>query len=392
MILHVDMDAFYASVEQRDNPELRGKPVVVGGTPEQRGVVAAASYEARQFGVYSAMPSGTALRLCPEAIFIPMRMDYYRKISGQLNEILRRFTPLVEPLALDEAFLDVKDSIRLFGSALRIAESIKRDIQEQLGLTASVGIAPNKFLAKIASDIDKPDGLYQVPQPVQSFLDALPVTRLWGIGKVSAGKLDRLGIRSIADFRCADHQLLERTLGHNIDHLLRLAQGEDDRTVTVDADAKSISRETTFVEDVQDMEVLESTLMRLTEDVAARLRHSGLFAKTVGIKLRFADFKTVTRDQTHAASTNVTRTIWTSARQLLQSAVDGRDLGVRLIGVRLQALESERHREAELFEQTELDRQTQVDSVIDSINSRFGKSTVHRATVKPPQKSRHPDS
>ena len=382
MIIHVDMDAFYASVEQLDQPELIGKPVVVGGTPKQRGVVAAASYEARKFGVRSAMPSSTAVRLCPTAIFIPMRMSRYKEISAKIQDIFLRYTPLVEPLSLDEAFLDVTDSIQLFGDTAKIGMSIKNDIRSQLGLTASIGIAPNKFLAKIASDLDKPDGFVQVPESCQRFLDTLPVTRLWGIGRVASKKLDKFGIHTIEDFRLADRKQLEHVLGHNVEQLIRLANGEDNRKVLPELASKSISRETTFVTDIRDMETLESVLMNLTEDVAFRLRHKNMFARTVGIKLRFEDFTTITRDQTHTEPTDVTQAIWKSARTLLHSALGDRNFRIRLIGIHLQSLVSELGQNPSLFNQNELQRQSQVDSVVDSINTRFGDSTVHRGIAK----------
>ena len=387
MIIHVDMDAFYASVEQRDQPDLMGKPVVVGGTAQQRGVVAAASYEARKFGIHSAMPSSRATRLCPDVIFIPMRMSYYREISDQIHEIFLRYTPLVEPLSLDEAFLEVTDSTRLFGGSSNIGKRIKNDILAELGLTASIGIASNKFLAKIASDLEKPDGFVQIPEPYQDFLDTLPVTRLWGVGNVASNKLTKIGIHTIADFRLTDEKVLEKVLGHRAQLLLRLANGVDDRKVIPEIEAKSISRETTFVTDIQDFRTLESSLMHLTEDVAARLRRKGMFTRTVGIKLRFANFRTITREKTHAESTNITQPIWKSAQNLLHNAIGGTKFRVRLIGVHLQSLVSEHEHNNSLFNRTELNQQSQVDSVVDSINERFGKSTVHRGIASDPSKN-----
>ena len=380
MIIHVDMDAFYASVEQRDQPELQGKPVVVGGKPEQRGVVAAASYEAREYGIRSAMPSSTAIRLCPDAIFIPMRMSRYKDVSQSIHDVFLRYTPLVESLALDEAFLDVADSIKLFGSADRIGISIKNILQSELGLTASIGIAKNKFLAKIASDLDKPDGFVYVPEDHQEFLDDLPVTRLWGVGKVASKKLNDIGVITIRDFRLTDNTRLSEVLGQNIDHFQKLAHGEDDRRVVPESKAKSISRETTFVEDIKDLETLESTLMNLTEDVATRLRRKKLLARTISIKLRFKNFKTITRGQTQPVATDVTQTIWKSARHLLHTALNQGEFSIRLIGINLHSLETEQKSEASLFEQSENDQQSKLDSVVDSINQRFGKSKIHRGT------------
>ncbi len=387
MIIHVDMDAFYASVEQRDQPDLAGKPVLVGGTAQQRGVVAAASYEARKFGIHSAMPSSQAIRLCPEAIFIPMRMSYYREISDQIHEIFLRYTPLVEPLSLDEAFLDVTDSTRLFGGAANIGKLIKSDVMSELRLTASIGIALNKFLAKIASDLEKPDGFVRIPEACQDFLDQLPINRLWGIGNVASAKLAKIGIHTISDFRLTETKVLEKTLGHGVQQLLQLANGFDDRKVVPEIEAKSISRETTFATDIQEIETLESSLLHLTEDVAARLRRKNMFARTVGIKLRFANFRTITRDMTHAEPTDITQPIWKCAQNLLYSAIGGTNFRVRLIGVQLQSLVSEHERNKSLFDQTELQRQSQLDSVVDSINDRFGKSTVHRGIASDPSKN-----
>ena len=372
------MDAFYASVEQRDNPDLVGKPVVVGGKPEVRGVVAAASYEARRFGVFSAMPSSIALGLCPDAVFVPMRMNHYAEISNQIRTIFHRYTPLVEPLALDEAFLDVQGSTQLFGTPVQIAKSIKSDIFSELRLTASAGVAKNKFLAKLASDMEKPDGLVCVPFSCQAFLDPLPVTRLWGIGKVAAAKLSRIGIYSIYDFRTHSTSELEDCLGYSVHRLRQLAIGEDKRAVKAESTPVTISRETTFSVDVENLETLESTLLLLTEDVAARLRQENLSCRTIGIKLRFANFKTITREETRAEFTNVTQQIWKNAQKLLQYALSSKSFRIRLIGIRLGALESTSNISKNLFADHELEQQKKIDSVVDEINKRFGKSMVRR--------------
>lgn len=378
MILHVDMDAFYASVEQRDKPELAGKPVIVGGTPQNRGVVAAANYEARAYGVRSAMPSSVAVRLCPYAVIIPMRMEYYVSVSSEIRDIFYRYTPLVEPLSLDEAFLDVDASTQLHGSPETIASKIKEDIQRELNLTASVGIASNKFLAKIASDLEKPDGLVSVPSPCQSFLDPLPVTRLWGIGKVASENLKDIGVHTIRDFRLQDLNSLKSCVGHSINRLLQLATGVDARKVVVESTPKSISRETTFATDIVNIETLESTLLKLTEDVAARLRKESMSARTVGIKLRFSDFNTITRDETQSSPTDVTQTIWKIVRQQLHTALADKNFKIRLAGVRVGSLESPFDDPADLFDHNELRQQRKVDAVVDQINTRFGKSTVRR--------------
>ena len=271
MILHVDMDAFYASVEERENPRLAGRPVIVGGTPEQRGVVAAANYEARRFGVHSAMSSATARRLCPQAVVLPPRIQYYAEVSRQIHAIFERYTPLVEPLSLDEAFLDVTGSEHLFGTAESIGGRIKEDIRAELRLVASVGVAPNKFLAKIASDVNKPDGFVVVPpESVQQFLDPLPVGRLWGVGRVTGHTFQQLGVDTIGQLRTLSLAALEQLAGRVGVRLWNLARGVDDRKVVPDREAKSISHETTFAADLTDPETLRAWLLELTEQVARR--------------------------------------------------------------------------------------------------------------------------
>jgi DNA polymerase-4 len=275
MILHIDMDAFYAAIEQRDDPALRGKPVVVGGS-SARGVVAAASYEARRFGIHSAMPGRQAAQLCPEAIFVRGRMEHYSAIGKQVREIFHRYTPLVQPLSLDEAFLDVTGSQRLHGSASKIGREIKDTIDRELNLTASVGIAPLKFVAKIASDLNKPDGFVEVgPKDVLRFLDPLPVSRLWGVGKVGREKLKKLNVNLIGDLRVLDQRILRDKFGKWGDHLWNLANGIDARKVVPDHNAKQISHERTFHQDITDPDMLRAVVSHLSEQVARRLRRHG---------------------------------------------------------------------------------------------------------------------
>ena len=289
------MDAFYASVEERDRPELVGKPVIVGGTPEKRGVVSAANYVARRYGVHSAMPSATAHRLCPHAVYLPPRIDYYAEISQQIHAIFERFTPLIEPLSLDEAFLDVTGSEHLFGPAVEMAGRSSRPIRQEMRLVASVGVAPNKFLAKIASDLQKPDALVVVePEQVQEFLDPLPVERLWGVGKQGSKVFERLGIRTIRQLRQWPVETLQSLFGSSGEHFWQLAQGIDDRPVVPDREAKSISNETTFEHDIADMEILRAWLWTGRAG-GWRLRRHRLRGRTVEFKVRFADFSTVTR-------------------------------------------------------------------------------------------------
>lgn len=379
MILHVDMDAFYASVEELDDPALVGQPVVVGGTPDGRGVVAAANYAARRYGIHSAMPAAQARRLCPDAIFISSRMQRYADVSRALREIFARYTPLVEPLSLDEAFLDVASSLRLFGDGTAIARRIKEQIRTELGLVASVGVAPNKFLAKLASDLDKPDGLVVVPvDAIQDFLDPLPVSRLWGVGKVSNRSLAEMGVQTIGDLRRLPDDLLAGRFGNSAVHLLQLARGIDTRRVVPDRDAKSISHETTFATDIGDAEVLRSWLLELTEQVAARLRRQQLRGKTVFIKVRYADFRTVTRSESLEAPSSVTRELYVTAARLLKTELARNPRPVRLLGMGTSGLSAETLEQGQLFEQADREQQQRIDTVVDEVKSRFGNRAMRR--------------
>jgi DNA polymerase-4 len=382
MILHFDMDAFYASVEERDNPDLAGKPVVVGGTPEGRGVVMAANYVVRQFGVHSAMPAVTARRLCPHAIFLPCRMDHYAQVSREIQEILHRFTPLVEPLSLDEAFLDVTGCEGLFGPAADIGKKIKEEIRRQVRLVASVGVAPNKFLAKLASDLQKPDGFVVVdPNHVQAFLDPLPVGRLWGVGKVSGKTFQELGITTIGQLRLVPVEILESHFGKSGRHLWNLAQGIDNRRVVPDRDAKSISHETTFAHDIDDLEVLRIWLLQLTEQLSRRLRRHHLVGQTIHLKVRFADFHTITRARTLAEPTNITEEIWQAAAELLTQRLPAQRQPVRLLGLGVSGLDSESSRQGHLFDDQRREKQQKLDEVTDHIQDRFGGAALKRAAA-----------
>ena len=379
MILHVDMDAFYASVEELDDPGLVGQPVVVGGTPDGRGVVAAANYAARHYGIHSAMPAARARRLCPHAVFIRSRMDRYVEVSRELRGIFARYTPLLEPLSLDEAFLDVTSSLRLFGDGQAIARRIKEEIRHELGLVASVGVAPNKFLAKLASDLDKPDGLVVVPaDAIEAFLDPLPVSRLWGVGKVSNRDLAEMGVHTIGDLRRLPEDLLVSRFAKTAAHWARLARGIDDRRVVPDRDAKSISHETTFATDIRDTEVLRSWLLELTEQVATRLRRQDLRGKTVFIKVRYADFHTVTRSESLDAPSNVTRELYVTAARLLQAQLARSSQPVRLLGMGASAITTGAHAQGQLFETEDREQQGRIDTVVDSIKSRFGNRAMRR--------------
>jgi DNA polymerase IV len=337
-IVHLDMDAFYASVEQRDNPELRGKPVAVGGRPQSRGVVAAASYEARVFGVRSAMPMARAVRLCPALMIVPPDFERYRQVSGQVMEILRACTPLVEPLSLDEAYLDVTENAwgETFGS--RVAKRLKQEILEQTGLTASAGVAPNKFLAKIASGYRKPDGLTVIaPDRVESFLQELPVEALWGVGPVTARKLKEIGLEKLVQVRTVDMDLLRNTVGSLADWLRQLSFGDDPRPVEPHRESKSSSTENTYAEDLVELDAIRAELDRMARENAAWLARNHLTARTVTIKVRYADFKTVTRSHTLSVATDDPDLIASWAVELMARTEAGRR-PVRLLGVRVQGL------------------------------------------------------
>ena len=383
-ILHIDMDAFYASVEEREQPGLVGRPIIVGGSPRGRGVVSAANYAARQYGVHSAMPMTRAVRLCPAAVCLPVRMQLYATVSQQIREIFNRYTPLVEPLSLDEAFLDVTESERLFGPAANIARAIKQAIRDELSLVASVGIAPNKFVAKIASDLDKPDGFVEVKaNEVQSFLDPLPVSRVWGVGKTTGKELERLGISTIRQLRSQSEAVLQDRFGKFGSHLWHLANGFDDRPVVSDSEAKSISNETTFDNDIGQRATLLAWLMELTEQVCWRLRQHELYGRTVQIKLRFPDFSTITRSHTLAEATQQTSQVWQTVVDLFDKAMEKETRPLRLVGVGVSGLGDKAHRpqvQADMFEQPGDTRQAQLDEVADAIKSRFGSNGIRRGT------------
>ncbi|MEO7386356.1 MAG: DNA polymerase IV [Gammaproteobacteria bacterium] len=339
-IIHLDMDAFYASVEQRDDPSLRGRPVAVGGSPESRGVVAAASYEARAFGVRSAMPMARALRQCPGLVVRRPDFARYREASRRVMAILRSATPLVEPLSLDEAYLDVTENLWGQPLATEVARELKRRIRNELSLTASAGVAPNKFLAKIASGWQKPDGLTVVsPGRVEAFLQRLPVEALWGVGPVTAKKLRSIGIARLVDVRETDPIVLNRKVGNLADWLRRLAWGDDPREVTPDRPWKSISAETTYAPDLDDVAAMEAELGRLAERVAGSLERKQLLARTVTIKVRYADFTTVTRSHTGDSLTRDGADIGGRARLML-ARTEARLRPVRLLGVGTHGLAS----------------------------------------------------
>jgi len=379
-IIHLDMDAFFASVEQHDRPELRGRPVIVGGGLD-RGVVSACSYEARPFGVRSAMPMRRALRLCPQATVLPVRMARYQEVSAQVFAIFARYTDRIEPLSVDEAFLDVAGSRRLFGAAAEIAARIRAEVRQELGLAVSAGVAPNKFLAKLASEGAKPDGLLEIaPEEVDAFLLPLPVERLWGVGAKAAEKLQRLGCRSVADLRRLPQAQLERLFGAWGGRLYHLARGEDERAVEVEQEAKSLGAEETFARDSWDAEALRRVLLAQAEKVAARLRRRGLAARVVTLKVRYGDFETLTRRQTLAQPTAAGLDLYRAGCELLARTAAG-ERPVRLLGLSAGDLEPAASGQAELFPDRERLRQAELDRALDRLQERFGAAQVLRASL-----------
>ena len=387
-ILHADMDAFFAAVEAREQPEIADRPIVVGADPREgrgRGVVAACNYEARKYGIHSAMPISQAYRRCPHAVYLPPRGQLYAEVSERIMQLFESYTELVEKLSIDEAFLDVTASARLFGDGAAMARRIKRAVQDQEQLTVSVGVAPNKFLAKLASDLEKPDGLVVVePGSETDFLGPLPVERLWGVGRKTAERLRSLGMQTIGDIAAASPRLLERHLGqHHAQHLHGLARGADGRPVETGRERKQISREMTFESDTEDRDAVRRILLGLTEEVAARLRSRGIVGRTVTLKLRLAPFDTLTRRVTTEKPLFTTEAIYPVARKLLELADPG-DRPIRLIGVGVSSLqEMPPERQLQLFSET--DKQdagaARVADVIDKITEKFGKGAVKRAKL-----------
>ena len=378
-ILHVDMDAFFASVEQLDRPELRGRPVLVGGDG-LRGVVSAASYESRAFGCRSAMPMAVAKRLCPHAVVVRGSFARYSELSGQIFDILHRFTPLVQPVSVDEAFCDVTATQPHFGPAEAIAAEIRRVVKAETGLTASVGVAPNKFLAKLASDLDKPDGLTVIrPEDVDRVLPPLDVGRIWGIGPKTVERLHGWGVRTVGDLRKMPDSFFDKRFGVLGGRVRRLIRGEDDRPVHSDREAKSIGQERTFGVDLTDPDAVRGVLLGETECVAERLRRGGLTAGAVTVKIRFGDFRTITRRHTLPERTDATADVWRAAADLFDvwAAVGFRP--VRLIGVACAALG--RQTQMPLFADPSRQRQTAIDCALDSIRQKYGPSSIGRAAA-----------
>lgn len=392
IFLHVDMDAFYASVEQRDHPEYRGKPLVVGSPPDQRGVVSTASYEARTFGIHSAMPSREAGQRCPHAIFVPPDMPRYEMVSAQVFEIFGRYTPFVEGLSIDEAFLDVTGSLRLYGPGEEIARRIKSDIVSELALTCSVGVAPNKFLAKLGSEYRKPDGLTVLPfdpKSIVAFLRPLPVTRLWGVGKVTRQAFDRAALHTIGDIQDAPLALLQSVVGpHNAAHLRALAFGEDPREIELDIREKTLSREHTFLHDERSRATLDNTLFELVEDVARRLRADGRLASGGRLKVRWKDFETFTRQRPFSRPTRVEEDLHTLAQDLFRDVALVQP--IRLIGFGVTGLvEHPGQQQLDLFGSATIEihsKKEKLDQTVDRIRTTHGPAAIRRARTLPPRK------
>lgn len=376
-ILHVDMDAFYASVEQRDDPALRGQPVLVGGRG-RRSVVCAASYEARRFGCRSAQPMSTALRLCPDAIVVKPRFEQYSAVSDLVFEIFGRYTPVIQPLSIDEAFLDVAGSKRLFGDAPAIARAIRADVRRETGLTCSVGVAPNKFLAKLASDMEKPDGLTVIDRAwIRERLPEVPVGRMWGVGPVTEARLRRAGICTFADLARSPASVLRRVAGGDAVRLQALARGEDERRVETDRAAKRISCERTFGEDLAHPDEVRARLVEELEHVGRRLRRTGRLARCVGLKIRFGDFRTISRSTMLADPTDRTDLLLSAATDLFHRWASSSFEPVRLIGVGVSEL-VEAGEQLGLFTAEQDERRRRADVVLDRIVDRFGKGSIRR--------------
>ncbi|MCD8139850.1 MAG: DNA polymerase IV [Planctomycetaceae bacterium] len=383
-ILHVDMDAFYASVEQRDNPELRGKPIIVGGSPRSRGVVAAASYEVRPYGVRSAMPTSKALRLCPHAIIVKPRIHHYAAVSAQIFAIFAKVTPLVQSISLDEAFLDVTGCQRLHGDPVTIAKRIRASIKAETGLTGSVGVATCRFMAKIASDMDKPDGLTVIPaDEMLDRLAPLPVSRIWGVGPVTNRRLAAMGISTIGELRQWPVEALVQELGKAGRDLYELANGRDDSPAVSEEEEKSISHENTFAVDISGLATLETTLRDQADRVSTRLRRAGLRGKVVFLKLRYDDFSTVTRRKTLDGITDLSESIFRVARELLRGKTDAGRRPVRLIGVGMAGL-TESGTQMSLFkeESVDTDKLSRLERVTDGIRAKLGKEAIQRASIR----------
>jgi nucleotidyltransferase/DNA polymerase involved in DNA repair len=381
IIMHVDMDAFFASVEQLLHPEWKNKPVIVGADPQNgkgRGVVSAASYEARQFGIHSAMPISQAYQKCPHGIYVKPHGDVYRDFSQKIFNILKRFTPLLEPISIDEAFLDMSGCSHLYASIEQMGVKIKQEIKEETELNASIGIAPNKSLAKIASDFQKPDGLTVInPNEIQQFLDPLSVTKLWGIGKKMALDLQNMGIRTVFELRQYPENFLENKFGKMGLHIYKMARGIDDRKVIPEEQAKSVSHETTFAEDIQDYSYIQKAVFKLSEKVAGRLRRSNIEGNTIHLKIRFSDFKTYVRSHTLESPTQLTEEIFHTTDFML-TAFNPLKSPVRLVGVGISGLVNKEGTQLSFWDMDK-EKKRKAEKMMDQIQDKFGRHIISHA-------------
>jgi len=376
------MDAFYPAVEVLDNPALKGKPVIVGGTPK-RGVVSSASYEAREFGVHSAQPIATAVRLCPDGIFLPVRMKRYKEVSQQVFEIFHRFTPLVEPLSIDEAFLDVTGSTHLFGDPVKIAKKIKQAVVKETGLTISAGVAPSKFVAKIASDMDKPDGLTVVrPDRVRLFLDPLPIKKMWGVGKVTQEALGRLNVLSFYDLSRVPLKILERNFGRHGLKMHLLSMGIDDRDVVPDHDVKSIGHEDTFSSDILDIGEAKKELLSLADKVARRMRQKEITGRNITLKVKYGDFVQITRSATLPKPTDDGPEIYSTICSLLKKTDVGKR-PVRLLGISLSKLRfpASKNQLALFNQESASQKRKNLNIALDSVYEKHGDNSIGPGTL-----------
>lgn len=380
-IIHIDMDAFFAAVEQRDDPTLRGKPVIVGGLG-RRGVVSTASYEARRFGVHSAMPMATARRLCSQGVFLAGDHHKYGRVAADIRRILGDFSPLVEPLSLDEAFLDVSGMDWLYAAPAAIAGKIKKRLKEELGLVASAGVAPNKFLAKLASDWGKPDGLVVVRVGEEAaFLRDMPIGHLWGVGEQTAKLLKGIGINTIGQLARADDTVLTKAFGQSAGVVRLLALGQDDRPVVPEQEPKSLGNEITFADDLTAPAEIETCLLALSQKVGRRLRQSGYSGRTVTVKIRFASFRTITRSHTLSEATALDETIYVTARAIMKGVELAE--GVRLLGITLSNLQIQGG-QISLFAGGD-DKKLKVSAAVDRLRDKFGEAAVTRGRLLPPK-------
>jgi DNA polymerase IV len=379
-IIHLDMDAFYPSVEVLDHPALKGKPVIVGGG-RKRGVVSSASYEARKYGVHSAQPMAEAMRLCPRGVFLPVRMSRYKDVSRKVFEIYQRFTPLLEPLSIDEAFLDVTGSVLLFGSAAEMAVKIKETVRKEIGLTVSAGVAPSKFVAKIASDMEKPDGLTVVEHNgVRAFLFPLPISRMWGVGKVTQAALKDLGVHTFGDLSRIPLEILERRFGAHGRQMHLLSMGIDDREVVPEYAVKSVGHEETFLEDLEALTDIQREVLSLAERVARRLRKLALSGKTVTLKVKYRDFTQITRSETLSQFTNDGMTIYSAARGLIKKTEAGKR-PVRLLGVSISQLKAGREDQLTLFGPKVQEKRRMLNQALDGLQDKHGEGSVRPGTL-----------